>query len=154
MPLVSLIQRKQGAAAERTAAVEPSAAAAGNVEDDFWSTVDTAAKQACTAQDAADVADGAGIGYVAEFKACLNAGPLDRKSHPNPLEAWEGIKHLYPNVYEVAMMFLPILCSSIPCERLFGLIATQLRNRLSGKNLNTLIFLRSIPEDMWFKKAS
>ncbi|KAK3919185.1 Translation initiation factor IF-2 [Frankliniella fusca] len=39
------IQQKQGAAAKRTAVVEPTAAAAVNIKDDFWSTVHAAAKQ-------------------------------------------------------------------------------------------------------------
>lgn len=133
--------------AEAAAAVE---SATRDPEDDFWSLLDGEVRQAAD-NHAASL--NPALGYVDEFRSYLNTPPLDRKAHPNPLEAWETLKNQYPNVYKVAMEFVPLLASSIPCERLFshaGLIFTFKRSRLSPKKLNMLVFLRSVPEQLWF----
>ena len=120
-------------------------------QDNFWGNIDEAVRCATTHSAAAELSTS--TGWPEEFKSYLHAPPVDRKSNPNPLQIWENLKTTYPHVYEVAMEFIPLLSSSIPCEKLFshaGLIGNQLRNRLSGKHLNMLNFLRSVPEELWF----
>ncbi|XP_077436178.1 zinc finger BED domain-containing protein 4-like [Vanacampus margaritifer] len=38
----------------------------------------------------------------------------------NPLDYWELHKHLYPNLYKLAITFLCTPASSVPCERIFS----------------------------------
>ena len=70
----------------------------------------------------------------------------------NPYEEWIKLRLNYPELYEIAMQYLPILATSVPSERLFskaGQIITKQRNRLSGKHLNMLLFLSSIEFETW-----
>ena len=63
------------------------------------------------------------------------------------------MKGEYPHVYKVAVQFLPVLATSVSSEKLFshaGLIANQLRNRISGKHLNQLVFLRGLDEKYFY----
>ncbi|XP_052126662.1 zinc finger BED domain-containing protein 4-like, partial [Frankliniella occidentalis] len=102
-----------------------------NEVEGFWSDLDRAV-QLANVQRSDTVASS---GMPLELKQFLNRPPVDRKTHTDPLLAWEDLKDLYPNVCAVALRFLPLLATSVPSERLFshaGLIATQLRNRLSG----------------------
>ncbi|CAD6240873.1 GSCOCG00012586001-RA-CDS, partial [Cotesia congregata] len=60
---------------------------------------------------------------------------------------------IFPYLWSVDKKYLPIVGTSLPCERLFshaGLIANQSISRLLPQHLNELIFLRSIDEEMWF----
>ncbi|XP_055909811.1 zinc finger BED domain-containing protein 4-like [Eupeodes corollae] len=62
----------------------------------------------------------------------------------NPLEEWEDMKAFFPSLYKHARMFLVVVASSVPCERLFskaGATISKSRNRLSGKHLEKLLFL-------------
>lgn len=71
----------------------------------------------------------------------------------SPLEEWEDMKVMFPNLYKQARMFLVVVASSVPCERLFskaGATITKTRNRLSGKHLEKLLFLGNIPKDLFF----
>ena len=72
--------------------------------------------------------------------------------HVNPFEEWNNIKPAKPNLYKVAREYLPLLATSVPSERLLfkaGKIVTKLRNKLSGKHLNQIIFLASLDLAMW-----
>lgn len=73
----------------------------------------------------------------------------------NPFEVWKSSQDEFCHVWSVAKKVLSITATSVPCERLFshaGLIANQLRSRLSPQHLNMLVFLRSVNENMWFPK--
>lgn len=85
----------------------------------------------------------------------LSTLTVNRKTNPNPFLAWRAIENEYPYIWKVAEKILPVVATSVPCERLFshaGLIANQLRNRISPAHLNMLVFLRSIGEDVWFSE--
>ncbi|XP_075147197.1 E3 SUMO-protein ligase ZBED1-like [Haematobia irritans] len=88
-----------------------------------------------------------------QLRQFLNTPTVNRKANPNPFIAWEVIQNEYPYVWKIAKKMLPIVATSVPSERLFshaGIIANQLRNRISPQHLNQLVFLRSLEEKMWF----
>lgn len=71
----------------------------------------------------------------------------------NPLEEWEDMKYVFPLLYKQARLFLVVVASSVPCERLFskaGAIICKTRNRLSSKHLEKLIFLNGLSEKDFF----
>lgn len=89
-------------------------------------------------------------GIPVELRQFLNRPVVNRQM--DPFEAWDALKTEYPHVYEVALNYLPDLATSVSSERLFseaGLIATELRNRLTGSHLSQLLFLASINENQW-----
>lgn len=62
----------------------------------------------------------------------------------DPLKWWLEKKHLYPNLYNLAVQKLCIVATSVPCERIFskaGQILTSRRNRLSANKVKKLLFL-------------
>lgn len=75
----------------------------------------------------------------------------------NPLEEWEDLKPVFPALYKQARIYLNIVGTSVPCERLFskaGATDTASRNRLTGKHLEKLIFLGSTTKtDLFFLRA-
>lgn len=71
----------------------------------------------------------------------------------NPLEEWEDLKPVFPALYKQARIYLNIVGTSVPCERLFskaGATITTSRNRLTGKHLEKLIFLGSTTKTDFF----
>ncbi|XP_045780821.1 E3 SUMO-protein ligase ZBED1-like [Maniola jurtina] len=63
------------------------------------------------------------------------------------IEIWDDMKSLFPKLGKIAMIYLPIVATSVPSERLFseaGATITQDRNRLLGSRLSKLLFLNSI----------
>ncbi|CAH0716848.1 unnamed protein product, partial [Brenthis ino] len=67
-----------------------------------------------------------------EISLYLSSPVLSLKS--NPLEEWEEIKTVFPLLYKPARIFLVVVATSVPCERLFskaGSIMTKNLNRLS-----------------------
>ncbi|XP_057681081.1 E3 SUMO-protein ligase ZBED1-like [Corythoichthys intestinalis] len=77
-----------------------------------------------------------------EVHTYLGEPNTSRKS--NPLDYWEQHKHIYPNLYKLAITLLCTPASSVPCERVFskaGEILSKKRNRLKPKTLEMLIFL-------------
>ncbi|CAK1600554.1 unnamed protein product [Parnassius mnemosyne] len=63
------------------------------------------------------------------------------------IEIWEDMKSLFPKLTKVAMIYLPIVATSFPSERLFseaGATITQQINRLLGSRLSKLLFLNSV----------
>ncbi|XP_050527498.1 zinc finger BED domain-containing protein 4-like isoform X2 [Daktulosphaira vitifoliae] len=78
------------------------------------------------------------------------------KIDTKPLEAWEYMKSLYPNLYYIARQKLSIVGTSVPSERLFsktGQTISKARNRLTGKHLSKLVFMSSLSEADWFSKV-
>ncbi|KAK3911897.1 Putative AC9 transposase [Frankliniella fusca] len=117
----------------------PTATETATEDEGFWSDLDRAVQLANVNTE--ELVSG---GMPVELRQYLNRPPVDRKTYTDPLIAWEGMREIYPHVYAVALKFLPLLATSVPSERLFshaGLIATQLRNRLSPQNLNMLLLL-------------
>nr|CAI5843752.1 unnamed protein product [Callosobruchus analis] len=61
-----------------------------------------------------------------------------------PLEVWEELKLVYPDLCPLARRYLDVVGTSVPSERLFSVAGdtiTQSRNRLSGKHFPKLLFL-------------
>ncbi|XP_026465427.1 uncharacterized protein LOC113368073 [Ctenocephalides felis] len=71
----------------------------------------------------------------------------------NPIESWEDMKEIFPDLYNKFREYATIIATSVPAERLFfeaGTIMTERRNRLKPENLNMLLFLAGRPEEEWF----
>lgn len=69
----------------------------------------------------------------------------------DPIQIWNQIKGMHPNLYNAATKLQNIMATSVPCERLFskaGTAASALRNRLTGKRISHLLFLSSLPQEM------
>jgi hypothetical protein len=69
------------------------------------------------------------------------------------LKYWSNVRMVFPNLYKLAVRYLPIVGTSVPCERLFskaGITLCEKRNRLSAKRLSSLLFLHSVDEKYWF----
>lgn len=77
----------------------------------------------------------------AEVESYLRFQNIPRNSDPR--NYWRN-EERFPNLKKLAQRYLSYQLSSVASERLFstaGLIQTDLRNRLSGNNLNKLCFL-------------
>ncbi|XP_065895790.1 zinc finger BED domain-containing protein 4-like [Dysidea avara] len=77
-----------------------------------------------------------------ELSLYCSAEYIDRKE--DPLAWWKGNKSRFPTLARIAREYLAIPAMSTPSERLFsaaGYISSQRRSRLSGENLNQLVFL-------------
>ncbi|KAK3932013.1 Zinc finger BED domain-containing protein 4 [Frankliniella fusca] len=88
-----------------------------------------------------------------EVRAFLGRPPASRLS--NPLEVWESIRQEYPHLYKVARRFIPMLGTSVPCERSFsdaGRIMTDDGNRLSAEHLKQRVFLYKLSDNIWYHK--
>ena len=73
------------------------------------------------------------------LKHYLESDVLPRSE--NPLKFWEKNKENWPPLHNLAMKYLCIQATSVPCERLLsktGSIITEKRNRLKAKNVNSL----------------
>lgn len=116
-------------------------------DNDLWSYVENVVSCNYSHEDG----DEAG-GLPMQLRQYLTRPAENRKQNPNPFAVWETMKFEYPNLYNVAKKYLPLVATSVPCEWLFShasLVANQLRSRLSPQHLNKLIFLRSIDKKMW-----
>ncbi|KYQ51737.1 hypothetical protein ALC60_09152 [Trachymyrmex zeteki] len=89
-------------------------------------------------------------GMPAEFRQYLISLVADRRECP--LKTWQLLRILYPHLYKIALEYLVIVGTSVPCERLFskaGDIITEKRNRLKGKRASKIIFLSSLNKEYW-----
>lgn len=89
-------------------------------------------------------------GISFELRQYLNQLPILRNR--DPFKYWQALKFVYPTLFAVAMRYLSVVATSVPSERVFskaGIIKSDLRSRLSGKRLNSLLFLGSLPEENW-----
>ncbi|CAK1592156.1 unnamed protein product [Parnassius mnemosyne] len=90
-------------------------------------------------------------GLNEEFKHYLSQAVV----HLNydPILYWQEQKNsIYHQVHSIAVMYMSIVGSSVPCERLFsiaGNIATDERNRLDPCRLDRLLFLKSLEIKHW-----
>ncbi|KAL4119982.1 hypothetical protein QTP88_012732 [Uroleucon formosanum] len=90
-----------------------------------------------------------------------NEMPTDLKHYLNQptlslgddiLKFWNTHGPIYPNLKKNVEPYLAMVATSVPSERLFskaGQIVTDCRNRLTGKNLNQIMFLGSLTEKDW-----
>lgn len=70
----------------------------------------------------------------------------DAEENVKPLEWWKTHSTEYPNLSKLAVDYLCIQASSVPCEQLFsvaGQILCKTRNRLTGESVRASICLRS-----------
>ncbi|XP_065895778.1 zinc finger BED domain-containing protein 4-like [Dysidea avara] len=77
-----------------------------------------------------------------ELSLYCSAEYIDRKE--NPLGWWKGNKSHFPTLARIAREYLAIPAMSTPSAKLLsaaGYISSQRRSRLSGENLNQLVFL-------------
>lgn len=68
------------------------------------------------------------------------------------LELWRTLKISFPLMYDVAIRYLGLLCSSVPSERLFSDACNRKNkktNRLTGDHLGQLVCLGSCPPEDW-----
>lgn len=68
----------------------------------------------------------------------------------NPLGKWEDMKMMYPTLYNLAIKYLTIVVTSVQADRLFskaGVAINQARSRLTGKELQKLLFLNSVDQE-------
>jgi len=75
--------------------------------------------------------------------------------HENIIKFWDVHKMMYPNIAKIAESYLSLVATSVPSERLFskaGNIMNAKRNRLSGEELQHLLFLSSLNFDDWHLK--
>lgn len=90
-------------------------------------------------------------GLNEEFKHYLSQAVVHLKY--DPVLYWQEQKSsIYHHVHPIAMMYMSIVGSSVPCERLFsiaGNIASDERNRLDPKRLDRLLFLKSLDIEHW-----
>jgi hypothetical protein len=90
-------------------------------------------------------------GIATELKQYLDQQNVPRNEEP--LKYWYNVRMAFPNLYKLAISYLPIVGTSVPCERLFskaGITLCEKRNRLSAKRLSSLLFLHSVDEKYWF----
>ena len=77
-----------------------------------------------------------------ELSSYCSAEYIKRKE--DPLAWWKKNMSRFPTLARIAREYLPIPAMSTPSERMFsasGYLSSQRRSRLSGENLNQLVFL-------------
>lgn len=70
----------------------------------------------------------------------------------NVLSFWDIHGPIYPHLKKIVDPYLGMVATSVPSERLFskaGQVMTDSRNRLTGGNLNKLLFLGSLSVNDW-----
>lgn len=83
-------------------------------------------------------------GGIVEVDKYLEEPILPR--HMDPLKWWLKKKDVYPRLYEIVLRRLCVSATSVPSERVFskaGQILVERRNRLSGKKVSQLLFLKN-----------
>ncbi|XP_043474458.1 E3 SUMO-protein ligase ZBED1-like isoform X1 [Leptopilina heterotoma] len=89
-------------------------------------------------------------GLPVELRQYKNQAVLHRSE--NPIEHWEKLKLAFPQVYSVAIRYLPVVATSVPSESLFSLasnIETKYRSRIHPDRLSELTFMASLSEEQW-----
>jgi hypothetical protein len=74
------------------------------------------------------------------------------KEHNNPLEWWKLNQSKFPNVAELAKMYLSIQATSAATERIFSSLASRviskLRSRMHPEMAGNLLFIASNHDDL------
>ncbi|XP_036148827.1 zinc finger BED domain-containing protein 1-like [Monomorium pharaonis] len=89
-------------------------------------------------------------GMNLELRQYLNQPIIPREQ--DVFKFWQTLRPAYPTLFVMAISYLSIVATSVPSERMFskaGIIKSDLRSRLSGKRLNSLLFLGSLSEEIW-----
>lgn len=85
-----------------------------------------------------------------ELKQYLHQPVIKRLE--NVFNYWTSLKHAFPILSKLALQYLSIISTSVPCGRLFshaGNVKTDNRSRLTGEHLNMLLFLSSLSKEEW-----
>ncbi|XP_011685763.1 PREDICTED: zinc finger BED domain-containing protein 1-like [Wasmannia auropunctata] len=84
------------------------------------------------------------------FRQYLNLNVIDINT--DPLEYWERNRHCFSKLAAIAIKYLSIVATSVPCERIFscaGNIMDQNRDRTKPERLSKLLFLNSLQFTDW-----
>mgnify|MGYP000209209441 CR=1 FL=1 len=84
------------------------------------------------------------VAAIVEVDKYIQEPLLPRKE--NPLVWWSERRQIYPSLFALVKSRLPIVATSVPCERIFskaGQTITERRNRLSGKRVEQILFLNA-----------
>lgn len=144
------IRKTKTSTANDVEVVEISAKTQPVKEGDIWEFLDdkiSSSREDCTGLEV--------DGIPMQLREYLKSKPVCRKANSNPFLVWQTMENEFYFVSKVAKKILSVVATSVPSERLFshaGIIATQLRNRISPDNLNMLVFLRSTGPEMWFNE--
>ncbi|XP_033217808.1 uncharacterized protein LOC117173389 [Belonocnema kinseyi] len=74
----------------------------------------------------------------------------------NPIAYWNDMSNVYPDLALIAVKYLSVVATSVPCERLFskaGYIMDEKRNRMKGLKLHKQLFLNQVNKSLWQTKA-
>lgn len=91
--------------------------------------------------DSDDSADDEEKDEVAEYMAAKKLSSTE-----DPLVWWKINQNNFPKLVQLALKYLVLPATSVPSERLFsnaGNLVTKNRSRLSGRNVDNLLFLHS-----------
>jgi len=89
---------------------------------------------------------GGNIGSAASQINLYLSEPVIPNCHGQPLAFWKANKDRFPALAQAARVFLAAPCTSVDSERLFstaGCILDEKRNRLTPKNAEMLIFIKT-----------
>ena len=70
----------------------------------------------------------------------------------DPMGYWADMTNMFSNLAPIAIKYLSVVATSVPCERLFskaGHIMSEKRNRLKGPKLHKQLFLNQIDKSLW-----
>lgn len=117
-----------------------------NKNSDIWSFHRTLAEKSQKSNQENELFGGVDL----EFRQYLNLNVIDIET--DPLEYWERNKHCFPKLAKIAIKYLSIVATSVPCERIFscaGNIMDENRNRTKPERLSKLLFLNSLQFADW-----
>ncbi|XP_058820560.1 uncharacterized protein LOC131690025 [Topomyia yanbarensis] len=118
-----------------------------NSKRNLWNFHDTLVNQVATAYSTDDYVNVA----RQEIKAFYSRTVMPRKT--NPLAVWNNeLRHLFPNLFKLAKIYIPAIATSTPSERLFSLAGRIMDDdgcRLSNEHLSQRIFLASCDSAIW-----
>lgn len=136
---VASIKENVGQTAENSGPIE------NNEDNDIWSFHDHQNKVQASGYD-----PGSNDEIHIELQQYINQPRIPRKN--DPLGYWKMVQTVFPTLSKIAIFYANAVASSVPPERFFskaGIVVTDRRNRLTGERVNILLFLSSLPKEMW-----
>ncbi|XP_012218110.1 zinc finger BED domain-containing protein 4-like [Linepithema humile] len=137
---VASIKENVGQTAKNSGPIE------NNEDNDIWSFHDHQNEVQTSGYEPGSNGDEIHI----ELQQYINQPRIPRKN--DPLGYWKMVQTAFPTLSKIAIFYANAVTSSVPSERLFseaGIVVTDRRNRLTGERVNILLFLSSLPKEMW-----